>query len=140
MGLLFAGALIGLSGLSGLSGLIGDATPKVPSTPVEIGTSGPRHNVSEAGSWQVLITMFALVLVLGAAVLMYAVRQRARVLERRRVRRMGEAVALVAAMGEAGGRAESAVIPVTISGLNPATPSAPPRTTPATPSRPAPNA
>ena len=73
--------------------LAGDNTPYVPSTPVQIGTPGPRHGFSEAGSWQVLIVMLALVLFVGAAVLMFAVRERARVLERRRVRRMSEGAA-----------------------------------------------
>lgn len=74
-----------------------DDTPYVPSAPVEIGTSGPHHGVAEAGSWQVLIIMFGLVVLVGAAVLMYVVRQRTRLLERRRVRRMAEAQAAWAA-------------------------------------------
>jgi hypothetical protein len=117
MGSLITGALDGL-GLP--AGLAGDSTPYVPSAPVQIGTSGrPHHSVSEVGSWQMLIAMFAVVIILGAVVLMFAVRQRTRVLKRRRVRRMAEAPA-------------------------PPAPAAPPRTTPrttpATPSRPTPNA
>jgi hypothetical protein len=133
MGSLFAGVLHGL-GLP--AGLAADSTPYVPSAPVQIGTSGPRHGVPEVGSWQALIAMFAVVIVVGAAVLMFAVRQRTRVLERRRVRRMAEAVAALAeyeSLSELGGNA-----PV------PAVRPTPPRTTarsaPATPSRPAPNA
>ena len=74
-----------------------DDTPYVPSAPVQIGTSGPRHGVPEVGSWQALIMMLAAAIVLGTVVLMFAVRQRMRVLERRRVRRMAEAAA---AMGQ----------------------------------------
>jgi|GEM_PF-2897667 len=91
MGSLIAGVLDGL-GLP--AGLAGDGTPYTPSTPVQIGTPGRTHHaVTEVGSWQTLITMFAVVVVLGAAVLMYVVRQRTRVLRRRRVRRMAEAAA-----------------------------------------------
>ena len=99
MGSLMAGVPAALHAVVGLAG---DTAPYVPSAPVQIGTSGPRHGVAEAGSWQALLVMFGLMLVLGTAVLMYAVRQRTRVLERRRVRRMGEAVALMAAMADAG--------------------------------------
>lgn len=98
MGSLIAGAL---DGLGHVVGLAGDATPYVPSAPVQIGTSGPRRGVAEAGSWQGLIVMFGLVLAIGAAVLMYAVRQRTRVLERRRVRRMAATVALMGDADEA---------------------------------------
>lgn len=91
MGSLIAGVLDGL-GLP--AGLAGDGTPYTPSAPVQIGTSGRTHRaVAEAGSWQTLITMFAAVTVLGAVVLMYVVRQRTRVLRRRRLRRMAEAAA-----------------------------------------------
>ncbi|MEY9906586.1 hypothetical protein ABIA35_002806 [Catenulispora sp. MAP12-49] len=128
MGSLIAGMLDGL-GIP--SGLAGDTTPYVPSAPVQIGTSTPRHGAAEAGAWQVLLVLFALVLVLGAAVLMYVVRQRTRVLDRRRVRRMGEAAALMAEMEAMEGEAAVAAT---------LTPTTPPRTTPATPGRPAPNA
>jgi hypothetical protein len=73
------------------------------------------------------MVMFAVVLVLGTVVLMYVVRQRARLLERRRVRRMAQAAAQAAAFG----------VEVEFDTL---TPPPPPRTTPATPGRPAPNA
>lgn len=62
-------------------------TPYVPSAPVQIGTPGKHNLISEAGSWQALLLMFVAVLVLGAAVLMFAVQQRTRVLKRRRIRR-----------------------------------------------------
>ena len=74
-----------------IAGMLAD-TPYVPSTPVQIGTSGTHHSVPEAGSWQVLIAMLAAVILVGAAVLMFAVRQRTLLLERRRVRRMAETV------------------------------------------------
>lgn len=132
------------------AGLVGDA-PNVPSAPVEIGTSGTRQAVSEVGSWQVLLLMFVGVLVLGAVVLMYAVRQRARLVERRRVRRMGDVAAWVAAMGDPTAAASAAAS--TSASVGPSvSPSAsasvaaqpaqatPPRTTPTTPDRPSPNA
>src|SRR5947209_16966885 len=94
MGSLIAGVVdaVGLP-----PGLAGDGTPSVPSAPVKLGgTSGLRPRVSEAGSLQVLIMMFAVLIVLGTAVLMFAAWQRTRVLARRRVRRMAEAVAAAA--------------------------------------------
>ncbi|MEY9930079.1 hypothetical protein ABH926_004721 [Catenulispora sp. GP43] len=142
MGSLIAGMLDGL-GIP--SGLAGDTTPYVPSAPVQIGTSGPRHGAAEAGSWQGLLAMFALVLVLGAAVLLYVVRQRTRVLARRRVRRMGEAAALMAELEaelaaglDAGLDAEMETQPATR--LAPQLETAPPHTTHATHGRAAPNA
>lgn len=110
--------------------------PDVPSAPVEIGTSGTRQHVSEAGSWQVLLVMFVLALVLGAVVLMYAVRQRARLVARRRVRRMGDVAAWVAALEDAGGPAAATVTPTATR----SEPGTPPRPTPATPDRPPPTA
>ena len=77
-----------------LLGLAGDNTPFAPSTPVEVGTSGTHHSVADTNSWQILIIMLFLVVVIGAAVLMYTVRQRSRLLERRRARRMAEAHAI----------------------------------------------
>ena len=109
MGSLIAGMLDGL-GLPAT--LVGDTTPYVPSTPVQIGTSRPHHSISEVGSWQALLIMFCAVLLLGWAVLMVAVLQRTRLLARRRVRRMGEAVALMAAKGD-GNRDTSALTPPT---------------------------
>ena len=133
MSSLTAGAL---EALGMPSGLVGDATPNPPSTPVQIGTSGPRHQFSEAGSWQVLLIMFALVLVLGAGVLMFAVRQRASLVARRRVRRTGEVAAMIAVMGDVDG-------PVAAGGTARAAKSAPPTpagTTAAPPDRSGPNA
>jgi hypothetical protein len=134
MGSLIAGALDSL-GLP--AGLAGDGTPYVPSAPVQIGTSGrAHHNVSEVGSWQTLIAMFAVVILLGAVVLMFAVRQRTRVLKRRRVRRMAEAVAALAeyeSLSELG----NGTLAAPALAAPPRTTS---RTTPATPSRPTPNA
>ena len=134
MGSLIAGAL---DSLGRPAGLAGDNTPYAPSAPVQIGTSGrPHHGVSEVGSWQTLIAMFTVAILLGAVVLMFAVRQRTRVLTRRRVRRMAEAVATPAeyeSLGELGGG--------TLTGPALASPSrTTSRTTPATPSRPTPNA
>lgn len=97
MGSLLTGVPMGLRLPAGLAG---DAAPYVPSAPVQIGTSGQHRGVGEAGSWQALLMMFAVVLILGTAVLMFAVRQRTRLLRRRRVRRMGEAAALMAATAE----------------------------------------
>lgn len=154
MGSLIAGML---DALGPPSGLAGDTAPYVPSAPVEIGTPGMRHGPAEIGSWQGLMVMFAVVLALGAVVLMYVVRQRTRLLARRRVRRMAQAVRPVAADGEVGAAAPkisatkisttspkaattpTLSIPITTLTLT-RTPSAPPRTTPATPGRPAPNA
>lgn len=133
MSSLAAGAL---EALGVPSGLVGDATPNPPSTPVQIGTSGPRHQFSEAGSWQVLLIMFALVLVLGAGVLMFAARQRASLLARRRVRRMGEVAAMVAAVGDVGGPADAAGAARAAKSA----PSTPPGTTAAPPDRSGPNA
>ena len=134
MGSLIAGVL---DGLGRPAGLAGDGTPYVPSAPVQIGTSGrPHHRVSEVGSWQALIAMFAVVILLGAVVLMFAVRQRTRVLARRRVRRMAEAAAALAeyeSLSELGGGT------LTVPALA-APPRTTPRTAPATPNRPTPNA
>jgi hypothetical protein len=69
----------------------GNDTPSGPSGPVEIGTGGTHHGHAEAGSWQTLILMFIAVILIGAAVLMYVVRQRRKLLERRRLRRIAEA-------------------------------------------------
>ncbi|MEZ0115919.1 hypothetical protein ABH920_009961 [Catenulispora sp. EB89] len=156
MGSLIAGVLDGLGPARGLLGLAGDNTPYVPSAPVEIGTPGPHHGVAEAGSWQGLIIMFGLVIVLGAAVLMYAVRQRARLLERRRVRRMADArmaqaqvadglvfgpVPDLAQIAPAAKLTHATHTPHVVHAPHPVrTAAAPPRTTPATPGRPAPNA
>jgi hypothetical protein len=79
------------AGLGLPPGLAGDSVPGVPSAPVQIGTPKAHHRVAEAGSWQILLLMLVAVLVLGAAVLLVAVRQRTRVLKRRRVRRTSEA-------------------------------------------------
>jgi hypothetical protein len=147
MGSLIAGMLTVLGTPAGLAG---DA-PDVPSTPVEIGTSGTRRAASEVGSWQVLLLMFVAVLVLGAVVLMYAARQRARLVERRRVRRMGDVAAWVAAMGDptaaasvaASTSASSSASDSPSAGASVASQPAqatPPRTTPTTPDRPSPNA
>jgi len=152
MGSLIAGVLDGLGPARGLLGLAGDSTPYVPSAPVEIGTSGPHHGVAEGGSWQALIIMFGLVIVIGAAVLMHAVRQRARLLERRRVRRMVEAQMAETQMAEAATAALAQIAPAAklthathaphiVHTPHPVrTAPTPPRTTPATPGRPAPNA
>ncbi|WP_194916196.1 hypothetical protein [Catenulispora rubra] len=145
MGSLIAGVLDGLGPVRGLVGLAGDNTPYVPSAPVEIGTPGPHHGVAEAGSWQGLIIMFGLVIVIGAAVLMYAVRQRTRLLERRRVRRMAEgpasALARIAQIAPAAKLTRATHAPHVVHAPHPVrTVAAPPRTTPATPGRPAPNA
>ena len=147
MGSLIAGVLDELGPARGLLGLAGDSTPYVPSAPVEIGTPGPHHGVAEGGSWQGLIIMFGLVIVIGAAVLMYAVRQRARLLERRRVRRMADArmaegsVAALVQIGPAVKLTRATHAPHVVHAPHPVrTASAPPRTTPATPGRPAPNA
>src|SRR5689334_10566634 len=138
MGSLIAGML---EGLGMPAGLVGDTTPYVPSTPVEIGTSGVHHNMGEARSWQVLLVMFAVVLGLGTAVLLYAVRQRTRVLERRRVRRMGETAALMAAMDGAGDAVAPIAIPADVPiGTLTLIPPTPPGATPGTPGRSAPNA
>ncbi|NUP47146.1 MAG: hypothetical protein HOW97_07500 [Catenulispora sp.] len=73
-----------------------DDAPHAPSSPVQIGTGGVVHHArSEIGSWQTLILMFVGVVVVGAAVLMYVVRQRRKLLERRRLRRMAEVARLV---------------------------------------------
>ena len=141
MGSLIVGALDGL----GLPvGLAGDGTPYVPSAPVQIGTSKARHAPPEVGSWQLLITMFAAVVVLGAVVLLFAVRQRTRVLRRRRVRRMAEAVATLAryeSLSELGDGAPAALgVPAFAPSGRAAPPRTTPRTAPATPSRPTPNA
>ena len=147
MGSLIAGVLDGLGPARGLLGLAGDNTPYVPSAPVEIGTPGPHHGVAEAGSWQDLIVMFGLVIVIGAAVLMYAVRQRARLLERRRVRRMADARMAEGSTSDLAQIAAAAKLthathpPHIVHTPHPVrTAPAPPRTTPATPGRPAPNA
>lgn len=95
-----------LIAIAGTASTDSTSTPYVPSAPVQIGTPGPHHWVHETGSWQVLVVMFALVLALGAAVLMFAVRERTRVLRRRAVRRMGEAAARPAARPDAGVEAE----------------------------------
>lgn len=79
-------------------GMLGaDGAPSTPSTPVQIGTPGARHGRPEMGSWQMLILMFISAIVLGTLVLMYVVRQRGKVLARRRVRRMAEYARLVEA-------------------------------------------
>lgn len=70
----------------------GGDPPGTPSGPVEIGTGGTHRSHAEIGSWQMLILMFVSAVVIGTAVLVYVVRQRRRVLERRRLRRMAEAV------------------------------------------------
>jgi hypothetical protein len=138
MGSLIAGALDGLGPARGLLGLAGDSTPYVPSAPVEIGTSGPHHGVAEAGSWQALIVMFGVVIVIGAAVLLYAVRQRAGLLDRRRVRRMADARIARAQAAQAPHAPHAPHIVHTPHPIR--TAPTPPRTTPATPGRPAPNA
>lgn len=132
MGSLIVGTF---DGVTRLAGFATDNTPHVPSAPVQIGTSGPRHGVAEAGAWQALIVMFGLVIILGTAVLMYAVRQRTGLLERRRVRRMAAAVAL---MGDVGGGLDAPARPATPA-TSP-TPPPPPRTEPAPQSPPPPNA
>ncbi|GAA1968721.1 hypothetical protein [Catenulispora subtropica] len=68
-----------------------DGGPNAPSVPVDIGTPGARHGHAEIGSWRMLIVMIISTIVIGTAVLMYVVRQRHRLLERRRLRRMAEA-------------------------------------------------
>ena len=62
-----------------------------PSGPVEIGTGVRHRHHAEIGSWQTLILMFVAAIGIGTAVLMYVVRQRRKLLERRRLRRLAEA-------------------------------------------------
>jgi len=71
-----------------------DDVPAVPSIPVQIGTHGTRHGHPQAASWQMLILMFVALIVLGTAVLLYVVRQRRKIVARRRMRRMAEAVSV----------------------------------------------
>lgn len=73
----------------------GDA-PSVPSGPVEIGTKGAHPDHPEIGSWQALILMLTGMIVIGALVLLFVVRQRSKVLRRRRLRRMAEVARLAA--------------------------------------------
>src|SRR2546423_658234 len=73
-------------------GLRADDAPNVPSVPVQIGTPGVvYHGHNEIGSRQSLILMFIAAIVVGAIVLLHVVRQRGKVLERRRQSRMAEA-------------------------------------------------
>jgi len=83
-------AVVGPDGL-GLGRLPGDGTPYTPSSPVQIGTPGAHHGSAEVGSWQGLVLMLVLVLLVGGVILAYVAGQRARLLRRRRVRRMAEA-------------------------------------------------
>jgi hypothetical protein len=123
------GSLIaGFTGVvDGLSRMAGDGSPNAPSTPVEIGTSGTHHSRSQIGSWQDLFLMLAVVIAIGTVVLLFVVRQRVGLLERRRLRRMAEAAARTGDTGDSGDWDEAAA-------------PAPPPTMPATPGRSAPNA
>lgn len=99
--------------MGSLIALATDDTPHVPSAPVQIGTPGPRHGVSEVGSWQWLIVMLAAAIVLGTVVLMFAVRQRTRALKRRRVHRMAEAAAAPAQYESLGSLGELGEVRIT---------------------------
>jgi hypothetical protein len=89
--------------------------PDVPSSPVQVGTGATPHRHTETASWRTLILMFISAIVVGTAVLMYVVRQRRRLLERRRLRRMADAARLAAAGAFATSDVgDSAVSPVVV--------------------------
>ncbi|GAA2057771.1 hypothetical protein GCM10009839_79150 [Catenulispora yoronensis] len=145
-----------------MGAFVDDDDPGVPSGPVDIGTAGVHHARNEIGSWQTLILMFISVIVVGAVVLLYVVRQRGRLVERRRLRRMAEAAkssgqgmseslsespgAEVAATAATAAAAAAPTIaaptPTVAISVSPPPPTAPtpPRPTTSTPGRPAPNA
>jgi hypothetical protein len=62
--------------------------PKVPSTPVEIGTGVTLHGHPQSGAWKILILMLVAAIVVGTVVLVYVVRQRRKHIERRQLRRL----------------------------------------------------
>jgi hypothetical protein len=89
-------------------GLFGDGSVGSPSGPVQIGTDTVGHHADGQGAaWQTLVLMLGLVLIMGAAVMMYVVIRRTRLLARRRARAartQGQrAVAVAADPAEASG-------------------------------------
>jgi hypothetical protein len=79
--------------LSLISAVTGDPVGPDPATPIGTGTKAVV-NVDQGASWQFLLLLFAISLLLGAAVLMFAVVQRTRFLARRRARLYGSAVSV----------------------------------------------
>jgi hypothetical protein len=74
--------------LSLISTAAGD--PVGPDPAIPIGTNSTNVvNINQGAHWQFLLLLFAVSLLLGAAVLMFAVVQRTRLLARRRARRYG---------------------------------------------------